>query len=228
MMTKRHLLILTPLLALAAMAHGQDRAVQAVDTSRFNAVTAAELNPASLLYTDSIQSFDDWAAKAPDEKAVLSLYKGYEEPTVVSEKNGVRKEHLEKLTIYVAKTKTLLGVPAAQINLAGMINLGNISKLDGEVIHKPIQAAEFMSNVAGKRPITNFQWCNKSKQAITRVQKEIELGYLNPKDRAWCGDAGRSICVESCFLFNKAWSAGVALVNAGLGVAGDSGEQKDY
>lgn len=206
------------------------RPVQTVEPSRFLSVGTQDLSTNSIIYAGNIVSFADWGKNSPAEKDLLVLYPGYIEPNVTDKKNGIETHRLENLTMYVSRTKALLRVSPSQIPLAKMINLDVLRKMDASLSHKTIAPNQFMPNVvAGKGPISNFEWCNQGGQWITRVKREVDLSYLNAKNRgAWCSDSNRSLCVESCFIFGKAWKSGVAIVNGALDVAGRQDEKKDY
>jgi hypothetical protein len=210
------------LITISIAAFAQDRSTQVLTPQAFDALNAKQMSSNVLYYTDKEIPYADWNQQSPQEAQALNLYPGFTEPTVTSLKNGIRKQVVEKMMVYVVRTKMVLNRPAAQINLQNLLQLDSIRKFDPEIQHIQIQQNQFLGNVAGKGQISNFLWC--SKDSIVRPQREIDLSYTNPKSREWCADTAHSICVESCFLFNKGYNAAITLANLGR----DDSEKKDF
>jgi hypothetical protein len=205
-------------------AFAQSRAIKSMEGDQFDSLGFMQMDTKTIYYTDKILAFGNWSQQAPLERKALVLYPGYDEPTVTLVKNGVRKQQVESLMVFVSRFKLVLNKAPGQIQLKNLINLDTIGRFDNEIQHVQIQQNQLMSAVAGKGQIANFQWCNKTGNNIFRPAREIELSYTNPKNRNWCADSARSICVESCYLFNKYWYEGVKVVNLAL----EEAEKKDY
>lgn len=210
------------LLSLPCM--GATRVTQKLDAAKFDSLNIQQMDDKSLYYNEKVLPFPDWALQNPQESQALALYPGYEEPQITTVKNGVPKQLTEKIIVFAVRTKIILDKAPGQINLKGLINIDSIRKFDPEIQHIPLQQDQFMSAVAGRSQISNFQWCNKTGPYIVRPSREVELSHINPKSRAWCSDVTRSICVESCYLFGTFWYQGVKVVNLGM----DESEKKDY
>ena len=221
--------ILLASLTIGSLAFAQERKVQTMKASQYESLKPSQLNAQTLYYSESILSFQDWYDRLPYEAETLGLFPNYEEPTVSYIKNGERRQILEKLQMYVVRTKTVLKKPASQINLANMIALSNIEKLDTEIKHRKITPTELLPNVVGKKDITNFEWCNKGADYILRPKKEIDMSHL--AGHSWCQDPSRSTCVESCFIFNDKWQKGVkvgaAIMDVRANLNGTESDRKD-
>lgn len=210
-------------LGLGFSARAETRTVQQLSAQAFEALQPAKLDPKLLYYGEKTVTFGDWARQSPTEFQALALYPGYEEPTVTIVKNTLRKTAIERLMIYLVRTKTVLNKAAGKINLRQLINLETVRKFDPELEFKTIQPNQFMSAVAGKGQINNFKW-GKCNGAIVRPQRELDLSYTSPKTGSWCSDSSRSICVEACYGFGAAWSAAVMLNNQ---LVADEASKKD-
>lgn len=181
-------------------------------------------------YSEKLVTFDEWTAKAPKEAAVLGLFRGYKEPVVSYMEDGARKTAVAKLTIYVTRIKTEVQKPAGQIDLKRFLDLNALAQLDSEITHKSVGPGELMPAIGGRGPVPNFKWCNKNdgKVYIALPDFEQNLDYLKG-DHAWCSEQGRSVCIESCYLFGDAWQAGVTGVNLVKKlVSSNPADLKDY
>ena len=106
-----------------------------------------------------------------------------------------------------------------------MIDIGTVRNFDVEIQHVEIKPEQLMANVvANKQPIDNFQWCNKNGADIVRPLREIDLSSTVSAQRPWCPGDGRTLCVESCYLFDGFWHEGVGAANLMM----DEAEKKDY
>lgn len=219
----KHLLMTIAL--ISALPAWAERRLEQVDEAGFASLNVDAMDASSIYftYTEDPSSFTDWKSNTPVEAEYLTIFPGYTEPAILKRKGA--KPVTEKLTVYVSKAKAVLNRQISEADLKQMITLEDISNMDPEIKHIKIDESKFMSNVAGKEGLTNFQWkgCDPTGELIFRYKKELDLKVLNPPNRAWCSDKDRSICVESCFLFtNFLWNQGVALYNA------MSDDPKDY
>jgi hypothetical protein len=205
-------------------------AYKAVSRADFLNADLKDIANHQIVYSGDVVDFGDWSKLSSTEKDLLVLYPAYVEPTVSDQKDGKISTRLEKLTMFISRTKVRLNVAGDRIDLAKFLNLDVIKSLDPEIVPQPLDPANSMANVvAQKRAIDNFKWCNNGEQWISRVKREVDLSYTVAQNRApWCSEAGRSICLESCYIFGPAWRAGVAVVNNALEVTGRKDEFKDY
>ncbi len=116
--------------------------------------------------------------------------------------------------MFVARSKAIINKPASAINLKQMITLPFIQGLDSEILHAPITAQNTMPVVAGRPNIPNFQaLCNKDDVHISRPSRELSLEKFQRPGQPWCSDTSRSICIESCYIFDEFYKKGVSLLN---------------
>ncbi|NJM09724.1 MAG: hypothetical protein HC883_02165 [Bdellovibrionaceae bacterium] len=155
-------------------------------------------------YTEQPPAFTDWMAASPVEYEFLSLFPDYVEPTLLTRKKKIPVT--EKLTMFVAKAKTVINKSPANVNMKSFIDINFIKKLDAEIRHAAITPAQTMPLLAGKGNVTNFkQLCNTDAEHIVRPAFELSLEKLNRPGQPWCADTSRSICVESCYIFNSGY-----------------------
>lgn len=202
----------------------------------------AQMDPAKLYYTGKVLTYQQWNQQYPDEAKALNLYNGFAEPQVISLKYGIEKRVTEKMMVFVAQGKMLINKVPAQISLSNFTKIDFIRKFDPDLKSMQINATQVIpaelqqlgATPLDKRPqLPNFQWCTIPQaaddktpptQVILRPQRERDLTYLIPQGRPmWCSDTARTICVESCYMFNKGYRALVATANAVLA----KDEQKD-
>ena len=210
-MTKNKL-FLAAVLMIAAPAFARPRSVQMLTNDQFDAVSAVKINADDLDYSYGFLSFADWVKRSPLEYQDLALYPGYREHMVVNKIYGVEKSSLETLMIYSAKMKLILNKSPAQLHITELIKLSTIRNMDLAVEHREIQANELMSTVVAQGPINNFKW-GRCAGKILRPAREKDLSFINPPNRAWCADHSHSLCLESCYLFNGAWTQSVNAIN---------------
>ncbi len=213
--------------ALALSVHADPRTVEQVDAAAFTALQAGQLAAGKLYYSETVVPFADWSAQFPDEAASLVLFPGYVEPTVKVKKNGVEKTSVEKLVVFIGRTKTILNKAPGQIDLKKLIDIATVTGFDNEIQHYEIKPEQLMANVvANHKPIDNFKWCNTegAEANIARPLREIDLSSTVSAKRPWCPADGRTLCVESCYLFGVYWQQLVA----GANLAIDAAEKKDY
>lgn len=235
---KTKFLIFLSLALCAISTSAAERSVQTLNTAAFLSLNPETMNPGVVYYSQDIVPFASWN---PNEREVLSLYPSYKEPTLWIKKAGVKKQIVEHIEAFITRDKAVVNKSPAQVNLASFLNFDNIRQLDPEIFYQRIGPAQFMYNTVGHGPVNNFKWCNEIKRQelvkaggnpapadynyIFRPQREFDLSHLAPQGRSWCDRADRTLCVESCFLFGKAWGDGVAGANAFI--AADD-EKKDY
>lgn len=206
--------LILPMLMLSAAAHAQ------MSDAEFGKSVPA---PGTIVYTQADQDFTAYHASKPKEAALLDLYPGYKEPTVAQTKSGKREDYLEKIQMFVAKSRTTLNVPSAQIaaKLPAVLNVANLSSLDATVKHKSITANDLITTQIPGTP-TAFNWCQQATGvAIERVKRELSMDHL--KNHGFCAKGGNSICLESCTAFPSAVQVAIRT----LGFVKSSDDKKD-
>jgi hypothetical protein len=106
--------------------------------------------------------FEDWAQARPVEKQFLSPFPSYVEPYSEVTVDGVRKRFKEKLHMYVGEARFVLARPPGSIDLAGLVTLPFVERLDPAIKHSLITSAEAVSP-KDPRAINNQhplrRWC---------------------------------------------------------------------
>jgi hypothetical protein len=159
-------------------------------------LVAGALAPRTILFTDhrkdelvdpatGLIHFADWERARPLQKQLLSLFPGFEEPTLPDSTGKIRKRRLH---VYVAEARFALAKPAASIDLSKMITLPMLEQLDPSIKHRLITAAEVIPNKDPKSP------------------------NRNPK-RQWCEGGGALICIQSKYQLEGRLPTGIMLVN---------------
>lgn len=152
-------------------------------------VTAAQLQPKTIYFADrpgemadpdsGLIRFEDWAQAKPVQKQFLSLDPTYVEPMIDTTVDGVRKRYREKLQMYVAEARLALDRPPASLDLAGLVSLPFIEKLDPAITHRLIDAAEVTTDPrALPNQLPGRKWCTGRTVAIcihSRYQLEGKL-----------------------------------------------------
>lgn len=239
-------ILLLTLVSVASFAHATPP--PSLTPEQWEALTPKQMAPNTVYYTDNSASdeltpFSDWAEKSPAEQEILSLYPGYVEPTVKTLVDKVETPVLRELDVYLARAKFVINKAPQSIDLKSLIQVDTIRQFDPEIQHTEIKANQLMSAVAGSAQISNFQWCKPpatdsidplystalkfiNGHYISHPLKETDLSYTNPKDGKWCSDE-RSVCVESCYMYNPKW---IKLVFGGNTIQSRSKsyEPKDY
>ncbi|MBX3023033.1 MAG: hypothetical protein KF799_15260 [Bdellovibrionales bacterium] len=204
------ILPLALVLPLSAFAERKIDDSMKANPAAYDKLPVTALSSDKVFYTEYIQSFADWNNSNAADAQVMSLYEGFKEPKIdFINANNQPDSLIDYLTMYVAKTKTVLNKPAAQVNVKAMVNLDTLNSIDPEMKSKQITANELMNNVlAAGKPITNFDWCNANgSDNILKPKQEKHLDYIGGKK--WCDGSERSLCVESCYLFNKVWRGAI-------------------
>jgi hypothetical protein len=195
----RHAIVLVGLLGSLSAACAQDFRID--DAGPAKDFDVAQLKPGVILFSDqqggdsagapNLIRFADWAKEHPAQKKFLALFPGYSEPTVtkVASAGGAAGPVLEKLTMYVAQARFLLGRPPAKLGLAGYVSLPFLEKIDPAIQHKPIAATDV-------NPLKDAQGA----------------GNENPQ-RKWCTGRTTLVCIDSVYKLEGKIPLGVLLVN---------------
>lgn len=132
--------------------------------------------------------FEDWARENPQQKRYLSLFPDYAEPTIKVSVHGIVKPYTEKLHMYVAEARFLIGKAPGTIDLSRYVDIDVLEKIDPSIKHSIITADQ-------ARPGTDPQSAHNR----------------NP-NRRWC-EAPQSVCIESRYPLEGKLPAGVRLAN---------------
>jgi hypothetical protein len=177
---------------LGSGAAAQDRGnadFQVQDVAALSDVSAVQLQPKTIYFADKtgeiadpdsgLIRFEDWAQAKPVQKQFLSLYPGYVEPMVDTAVDGMRRRYREKLQMYVAEARLALDRPPASLDLASLVSLPFIEKLDPAIKHRLIAASDVTSDVrALPNRLPDRNWCEGRTVAIcinSRYQLEGKL-----------------------------------------------------
>ena len=194
----RAIALLLGLLTFASTAAAQE--FTTLDVPSVTALAPADLKPRTIAFSEhrndeiadpgtGLMRFEDWARARPLQKQMLSLYPAYVEPTFKVTVNGVSKTHKERVHVYVAEARFVLGKPPAAVNLARLTTLPFLERLDPAIKHRVITPAEIM-------PATH-----------------PELAYLRNPAREWCPPAMQGVCTQSRYQFEGKLPAAIMLAN---------------
>jgi hypothetical protein len=195
----RALALLAVLLACGSSAAGADD-MALEEVASLGAVGLGQLRPNVIAFTDhrkddladpatGLIRFEDWSRVRPVQKQFLSLYPAYVEPIVDVTVSGVTKPTIEKLQMYVAEARFLVGKPPAAVNLARYAALPFLERIDPAITHRQITAADLLP------------------------PKEIDVSVYRHPDRQWCEPRPNAICIQSRYQLEGKLPMGVRLVN---------------
>jgi hypothetical protein len=165
-------------------------------------VDAARLTPGAIAFSDhtgpgtsseaALSPFDDWATRQPIEKKFLALFANYAEPAIGGEDGSAepaQKPYTEKLYMYVAQARFVLGKAPSAIDLSRYVALPFLQKIDPAIKHTLISAAD-----------------------VPAFKDKAGIGNHNP-ERKWCSGLAKSICIASTYKLEGKIPIGIALVN---------------
>ena len=198
--------LITGLVAFAAMGGAQAHAQANTQEFRIAEVTSVagldvdQLKPQAIAFVDrpseelidpdaGLIRFEDWAQSRPLEKQFLSPFPSYLEPTVEITVDGVRKRFKEKLHMYVGEARFALARPPGSIDLASLVSLPFLERIDSAIKHRLITSAE---TVSPKDPRT--------------VNNQHPL-------RRWCETRPTTICIHSRYQFEGKLPVGIQIAN---------------
>ena len=179
-----------------AMVEAQEFAL--VEVPSVTGMAVDQLKPKTIAFNDHRQDpladqgtgllrFEDWARVYAVQKQMLSLHPAYVEPTLTIKVDGVAKPVKEKLHMYVAEARFLVGKPPG--DLARFTTVAFLERLDPSIKHRLIPQTETMS------------------------LKHPEASYLRHPAREWCGAGMHGICTQSRYKFEGRLPAAIMLAN---------------
>jgi hypothetical protein len=191
--------LLLGILLYPVAADAQDFALTEIN-SAVAALAPADLKAKTIVFNDyrsddladrgtGLIRFEDWARARPLQKQILSLYPTYVEPTFNVTVNGVTKPHKEKLYIYVAEARFLVGKAPGALDLARYTTLPFLERLDPAIKHQIVAPSEIM-------PL-----------------KLPQLPHLRNPNRDWCPAGMTGICTRSRYKFEGRLPAAIMLAN---------------
>ncbi len=162
------------------------------------AVAPAALKPGVVVVSDpkgseladpvtGLLRFEDWARARPAQKRHLSLHPGYVEPTINVNVHGVTKPYKEKLHVYVAEARFLVGKPAESLDLNRFATQAFLERIDPAIRHRPLSPA-----------------------AVAPLKDPEERHNLHP-ERPWCGPG--TACIASSYQLEGKLPMGIRLAN---------------
>lgn len=193
---RRAIAAATALVGLAAPLAAQEFQIEDVPAQA--AVDPGQLKPKTILFRDrrtlgdpttALVKFEDWERADPLQKRLLSLYPAYAEPTIKVTLHGVTKPYKEKLHVYVASARFLIGKPLSGLDLARYANLGFVEKIDPTIKHKAITQGDVV-------PL-----------------KDPEEAHNRSPEHAWCDPAPSTLCIQSRYAFEGKFPTGIRLAN---------------
>lgn len=172
---------------VAAPALAQEFRIE--ETGSVATVSPAALKPQTIYFTDHRQDelvdpksglirFSDWAKAKPLEKQLLSLYPGYEEPTIKIGASGANSKTIKRrLHVYVAEARFELPRPPSAIDLPRYASLAFLERMDPAIKHRRIGPDEVTPNVdpkfaANKNP--NRRWCDSPAATCIKSRYQFE------------------------------------------------------
>lgn len=159
-----------------------------------------QLRPKSIVFMDrpgdeavdpevGLVRFEDWAQQKPIQKQFLSPYPSYVEPNVEITVDGVRKRFKEKLHMYVAAARFPLARAPNSLDLASLVALPFVERIDPAIKHRLITSAEAVS------------------------PKDPRAVHNQHPLRRWCEARTVSICIHSRYQFEGKLPVGIQIAN---------------
>src|SRR5215471_3167606 len=165
-------------------------AALAVDQLKPKAITFVDRPSEELIDPDAgLMRFEDWAKVRPIEKQFLTPFPSYVEPMVEVTVDGVPKRFKEKLHMYVAEARFALAKPPGAVDLASLVTLPFVERIDAAVKHRLITPAEAISP---KDP------------RVVNNQHPL---------RRWCEARPVTICIRSRYQFEGKLPLGIQVAN---------------
>jgi hypothetical protein len=165
-------------------------AALAVDQLKPNAISFVDRPSEELIDPDAgLMRFEDWAKVRPIEKQFLTPFPSYVEPMVEVTVDGVPKRFKEKLHMYVAEARFALAKPPGAVDLAGLVTLPFVERIDAAIKHHLITPAEAVS------------------------PKDPRAMHNQHPLRRWCEVRPVTICIRSRYQFEGKLPIGIKIAN---------------
>ena len=170
------------------------------DVTALTGLAVDQLKPKTIVFIDQpadetidpdagLIRFEDWAQTKPVQKQFLSPYPSYVEPMVEVTVDGVRKRFKEKLHMYVAAARYSLARAPDALDLASLVNLPFIERIDPAIKHRLITSAEAVS------------------------PKDPRAVHNQHPLRRWCEARPLAICIHSSYKFEGKLPLGIQIAN---------------
>jgi hypothetical protein len=199
--TSRALKVAAVVAGLAAFsAASEAQEFKLVETPSVTEVPIAQLKPRSIVFSDRLGDdlvdqavgfvrYEDWAKARPIHRQFLSLFPGYSEPNTEIIVDGVRRRYRERLHMYVAEARFILGRTLAPADLAQLATLAFAERIDPAIKHQ-LAASE-----------------DKPRPRDARVI------YNQHPQRTWCQGREVVICLRSSYRLEGRLPVGIQLAN---------------
>jgi hypothetical protein len=194
-MWMRHAIVLLGLLGSISAAGAQDFRIEEMDSP--GNWTVDTLKPGAIAFSDrfgdsaasapGLIPFQDWARQYPAQQKFLSLFPGFTERAKATSDKA--DPATDKLYMYVAQARFLLGRPPGAIDLARDVTLPFLEEIDPAIKHTLIAAAD-----------------------VAPFRSDKSAGNDDP-DRKWCTRRTTLICIQSSYKLEGKIPIGVLLVN---------------
>jgi hypothetical protein len=179
-------------------AHAQEFRIE--EASSPAALAVDQLKPKTIAFTDrpseelidpdaGLMRFEDWAKARPIEKQFLSPFPSYVEPTAEVTVDGVPKRFKEKLHMYVGEARFALARPPGSIDLASLVTLPFVERIDSAIKHRLITSADAIS------------------------PKDPRTMHNQHPLRRWCEVRPITICIRSRYQFEGKLPIGIQIAN---------------
>ena len=186
--------------ALSSQAPAGAQEFKIADASSLAGMAIDQLKPKTIVFMDrpadeiidpdaGLIRFEDWAQAKPIQKQFLSPYPSYVEPMVEQTVDGVRKRFKEKLHMYVAAARYSLARAPESLDLASLVNLPFIERIDPAIKHRLITSAEAIS------------------------PKDQRAMHNQHPLRRWCEARPVVICIHSSYKFEGKLPLGIQIAN---------------
>jgi hypothetical protein len=195
----------TVLVVVAALAASAGARLEAQEFAITEATSPAglaveQLKPKTIAFLDrpseelidpdaGLIRFEDWAQAKPVEKQFLTPFPSYLEPHVEVTVDGVLKRFKEKLHMYVGEARFVLARPPGSIDLASLVSLPFVERIDPAIKHRLITPAEAVS------------------------PKDPRAMHNQHPLRRWCEARPVTICLHSRYQFEGKLPIGIQIAN---------------
>ena len=172
-----------------------------IETPSVTQLPVAQLKPKSIVFSDQpgeglvdpavgFVTYEAWAKAKPVEAQFLGLYPGYGEPNFDVIVDGTKRRYRERLHMYVAEARFIVGRAPSALDLAQFATLAFAERIDPAIKHRLATAAD---------------------QARPREPRVIHNEH--PPERKWCEGRPVVICIRSTYKLEGRLPVGIQLAN---------------